>query len=275
MGVERVVWLHSHIIISHSLYPKFGCSLSDISERDYPNRNYIADSIEALDLDSYETSLQGRDNDCTVDAVLGICNERQGKPCNPRHLLVELRMDYKSTKNLSPSDIRQKDVHSRDLLKACVDRTPIDPSLCLLFDNSIIFQAERWLSRIQSEHSYANTWLVFSPLAFCNYVNVNKDFPYTPKAATIDIVSRFRANLDTPDLDILEKESQNISNYLSESRQRYEKGECIYICQCLDDTLPQLKSWVFEDENDIILHEIIIHDIEQLSKSLHNWIEDS
>lgn len=82
MGVEQVIWLHSDIIVSHSLYPNFGCSLSEISDRDYPDRRYITDPIEALDLDSYETSLRGRANDCTVDAVLGICNERQGKPCN-------------------------------------------------------------------------------------------------------------------------------------------------------------------------------------------------
>lgn len=272
MGVEQVIWLHSDIIVSHSLYPNFGCSLSKISERDYPNRNYITDPIDALDLDSYEASRHDRDNDCTVDAVLGICNERQGKPCNTRHLLVELRMDYKSVKNLSVSDIRQKDIHSRDLLNACPDRTPIDPSLCLLFDNSIIFQVDRWLSRIQSEYSYAHTWLVFSPLTFCNYINVKNEFPYTPKIATIDIIDRFKTILDTQDVEILEKEYQNIRHYLSNSRQRYEKGECSYICQCIDDSLPKLRSWVFEDENDLILHEIIIHDIEQLLKSVYNWI---
>lgn len=275
MGVEQVIWLHSDIIVSHSLYSNFGCSLSEISDRDYPNRNYITDSIEALDLDSYETSLRDRDNDCTVDAVLGICNERQGKPCNPRHLLVELRMDYTSVNTLSSSHIRQKEVHSRDLLNACVDHTPIDPSLCLLFDNSIISQVKRWLSRMQLEHTYAQSWLVFSPSTFHNHINAGAQLPYTPKPATINTINRFKAIVETQDLGALEKESQNISHYLSDSRQRYEKGECSYICQCINDSLSKLKFWSFDDEDDLILHGIIIQDIEQLLKSVHNWIENS
>lgn len=274
MGVEQVIWLHSDIIVNHSLYHNFGCSLSEISDRDYPGRNYITNPIEALDLDSYETSLRSRDNECTVDAVLGICNERQGKPCNTRHLLVELRMDYESVKNLSPSDIRQKDVHSRDLLNACADRIPIDQSLCLLFDKSIFSQAERWLSRIQSEHSYTCTWVVFSPSTFCNFVNAGKQFPYTPKLTTISIGNRFKTIAATQDLELLDKEVQNICQYLSNCRQRYEKGECSYICQCISELLPQLKAWKFDDEDYVTIYEIIMQDLEQHLRSICNWLEN-
>ncbi|MDE6026542.1 MAG: hypothetical protein K2G23_00535, partial [Muribaculaceae bacterium] len=110
---------------------------------------------------------------------------------------------------------------------------------------------------------------------FCNYVNVKNKFPYTPNAATIDIVNRIKAILDTHDLDSIEKECLNIFQYLSNCRQRYEKGECDYICHNLTELLPQLKSWEFNDENDLIVQEIIIQDIEQRLKSVNNWINNS
>jgi len=215
MGVNQTIWLHSDIIVSHSLYPDFGRTLSEISNRDYPNRNYITKTIEVLDMDSYE-AFKGGNNDCTVDAVLGICNERHGVPCRPRHLLVELRMGYTNVNNLSPSQIRQKDCHSRDLLNACIDHTPIDSSLCLLFDQSIIHQAERWLYRTQMEHQYAKTWIVFSPSTFCNYINADKEFPHTPKQETIDIGNRFAETITTQNLEILNNEFQ-CSNYSADT----------------------------------------------------------
>lgn len=273
MGAEQLIWLHSDIIVSHSLYPDFGCSLSTISNRDYPNRNYITEPIDAIDLDSYETSLRGRNNDCTVDAVLGICNERQGKPCNKRHLLVELRMDYTNVNNLSATHIKQKDEHSRYLLSSCDDCVPIDLSLCLMFDQSILSQAERWLSRMQSEHSYTNSWLVFSSSTFCNYINAGKQLPYTPRHTTIMACNRFKTIGNTQNIETLDKETQNILRYLSDCRQRYEKGECSYICQCISDSLSQLKLWKFDDEDDIIVYEIIIEDIERHLQSVYNWLE--
>lgn len=183
-------------------------------------------------------------------------------------------MDYKSAKNLSSSDIRQKDVHSRDLLNACVDHTPIDQSLCLLFDKSIFSQVERWLNRIQSEHSYTRTWIVFSPSTFCNFVNAGKQFPYTPTPTTIGIGNRFKIIAGTQDLEILDKEVLNICQYLSTCRERYEKGECSYICQCISDSLPQLKTWKFNDADDADLYEIIMQDIEQHLRSINNWIKN-
>lgn len=274
MGVERLIWLHSGIIVSHSLYPRFGRSLSAISDRDYPNRIYITEPIEAIDLDSYEKSLPGGNNDCTVDAVVGICNERQGRTCNERHLLVELRMGYKNVDNLSSLQIKQKDDHSRVLLNGCPDGTPIDPSLCLLFDPSIVNQAENRVSRMRGEYTYARNWLVFSPTTFCNHVNAGREIPYTPKAKTIGICERFKAIGDAQDWATLDKESQAVFDYLSECETRYEKGECSYICQSIDDLLPQLKSWQFEDEDDRDYYETVIEDIERRLQNAINRLEN-
>lgn len=271
MGAENLIWIHSEIIVTHSLYPHFGCLLSEISDRDYPGRSYIKEDIEALDLDAYETSLPNSHNDCTVDAVVGICNERQGTPCNSRHLLVELRMDYRNVDNLSVSNIRQKDVHSRELLMGCPDNTPIDRSLCLVFDPSIISQAERWLNRISLQHTYARYWLTFSPDTLCNYVNAGKQIPYTPKAETIQIGDRFVGIATTSNLERLEEEYEKMRDYLSNCRNRYEKGECKYLCQRIAESLDKLKSWDFSKEDDKDIYEILIEDIERLLISYNNW----
>lgn len=271
MGAENLIWPHSDIIVTHSLYSHFGCSLSEISDRDYPGKSYIKEDIKALDLDSYETSLPNSQNDCTVDGVVGICNERQGSPCNGRHLLVELRMDYRNVENLSVSGIRQKDVHSRDLLIACPDHTPIDRSLCLVFDPSIIFQAERWVNRIKLQYTYAEYWIAFSPSTFCNHINAGKQIPYSPKHQTIQMGDRFDAIAATNSLDRLEEGYDCVRDYLTDCRNRYEKGECNYLCRRISETLDRLKSWNFSEDDDKDLHKILIEDIEGLLESYANW----
>lgn len=142
----------------------------------------------------------------------------------------------------------------------------------MLFDQSILSQVERWLSRMQSEHSYTRMWMVFSPSTFCNFVNSNKQIPYTPRPATKDIGERLKKIENTIDLNDLEKEYQNIFQYISICRQRYEKGECGYICQCINNSLPKLRAWEFDDTDDVVLYETVIQDIERLLKSTSNWI---
>ena len=47
-------------------------TLNDICERDY-GKPYFADSVECLDLDRYETTLDG-DNSATMDTSVGIAD---------------------------------------------------------------------------------------------------------------------------------------------------------------------------------------------------------
>ena len=105
------IWHFPDVIIGHSLSQKFGSSLKEISDRDYADKGYFECDIPAIDIDSYEVSLHG-DNQRTVDAAIGICNERQGLPVNERLLLVELRMNYKNVDNLSISTLSEKEAHS-------------------------------------------------------------------------------------------------------------------------------------------------------------------
>lgn len=270
MVAENMIWHHSQVVTEHSLYRNFGCELSEISERDYPGRNYITHEIPALDMDSYETSLKGN-NDCTVDAVVGICNERQNIVVRGRHLLVELRMNYINMDNLSVAEINQKNVHTRDLLKACVDNIPVDPTLCLLFDNSVENQAVSWVSRKKSEFKFTSNWFSFSPTTFCNYINAGKPRPYTPRPETVQAAGRFMSQAAKNDLELLDKEFMYIRGYMDNCRLRYEKGECEYLIDSIVEGIGRFNKDLLKEE-DVDLYEIIKDDVQSLINSVKNWL---
>lgn len=273
MGAEGLIWHYPEAVVRHSLYAECGSTLSAISDRDYPGRDYIKEDIQALDMDSYECSLGG-DNDCTVDAVVGICNERQGRAVSVRHLLVELRMDYTNVYNLSFSDIKRKDSHTRDLLRACRDAHATDESLCLLFDKSVVSQAERWLGRIRMEHNAASAWLVLSPAAFCSHINAGNAMPYTPRPETIAAGQRFVTAVSSGSVDVLESEFQKLRDCIYTCRRRYEMGECNYLLACLQDGIGRFDVGAEAADDDLILFEIIKEDIDRLLKSFGGWINE-
>lgn len=272
-----MIWLDNDLITGHSLYSGYGRPLSYIFDRDSRKKNYIKESIEAIDLDSYEMFVTGASgqHDRTVDAVIGICNERQGLPCNKRLLLLELRMKYKTTDNLSATQINEKDSHSRDLLNECPDGTAIDSSICLLFDPSIISQAESWNSRIQKEGDNARTWLVFSPSSLCNYVNAGRQMPYTPRQETINAMNRMIVAFNPQDFTQLEDQFKVFRRYLTECRNRYEIGECRYLFEGMSVLLAKLKDCVVEDPERNIERVIFIEDFETLMRSYRSWLDST
>jgi len=133
---------------AHSLSRQCASTLNTVSERDYPGHNYFNQSIECLDMDSYERSQANGSEDNTVDAVIGISNYRNNRIINPRLLLVELRMGYSSTKNLSKTQFERKVTHTRDLLGS---ECSINPNSVFVFNNNFAPQAKHWLSARQQE----------------------------------------------------------------------------------------------------------------------------
>lgn len=107
--MDRVRVLNNKIIEGHSIYQKYGTTLYDLSKKDYPNKNYFAlhRNIKCISLDAYEASISG-DNDKTMDAAIGTNFFSNGRNSSPQLLLVELRMGYKSTNNLSMSKMLSK-----------------------------------------------------------------------------------------------------------------------------------------------------------------------
>ena len=76
------------------------CCLKDLNFlciRDY-GESFFENEVVCLDLDAYESSCVG-ENKPTIDAAIGIADYQNNRTSSDRHLLVELRFGYKSTKN--------------------------------------------------------------------------------------------------------------------------------------------------------------------------------
>lgn len=105
MGWNEQLAYANDIIRKIKLFPKYGTELESISERDYfPNR-YFVKHILCLDMDKYESENAKGDANKTVDAVIGIRSYNGHELEAPRMLLIELRMNYKSPKNLTTASL--------------------------------------------------------------------------------------------------------------------------------------------------------------------------
>ena len=96
---------------AHRLYASWGSSLVAIAARDYPGKNYFSEGIAALDLDAYEAGHAKGDKGKTVDAVIGVADYRE-RISNRRLQLIELRLGYGSSDNLSSRELNGKISHS-------------------------------------------------------------------------------------------------------------------------------------------------------------------
>ena len=100
-------WIYNNSVVEkHSLYPLCNSTLNEVSNRDYPNTNYFNPNIKCLDMDTYEKNILRKSYaNHTADAVIGISTYENNQELNPRLLLIELRIGYESTSNLSKTEI--------------------------------------------------------------------------------------------------------------------------------------------------------------------------
>lgn len=236
MAGNVVVWHFPSAVTGHSLARGFLSSLKEISDRDYPGKNYFKHDIPALDIDRYEVSREGS-NQKTADAVVGICNRRQEKPVNGRLLMVELRMNYRNVENLSVSALSGKESHTRDILHGCPDDVLVDLTYCLVFDPGLEELATRWLFRQQRANSRLNAWKSFSPEKFCNYINAGVELSPDPKEETIILGERLKHAAEKSDVDLLEAEWDAVREYMTLCGLRYELIECRYLSDVIKEAL--------------------------------------
>lgn len=104
------------IIVSHLIAKHCLCLLDEVSQRDYNKVGIFSNKIKCLALDDYETKFCGGSKDNTMDAAVGISDYQNNRKVNHRLLLVELRLDYQSSRNLEKSSLVRKIKHSKDLL---------------------------------------------------------------------------------------------------------------------------------------------------------------
>ena len=221
--------IYSHSIIEeHTLYRSSPSTLSRVSDKDYPGKNYFSMDIPCIDLDAYEESRSG-ENDCTVDAVIGVADYLNNRAGAPSLALVELRMKYKSASNLDFTKISRKVQHSRNLLAGGT----IHNKDYFIFTADVAAPAVYVFKSHRQTHPNLKNAEPISVEGFKNLIKNIEDYPYQPINSAAQIwaslsVSDFAALVDLLDYWLGQSQTYKI---------RYDLREARHILEVMNDFL--------------------------------------
>lgn len=174
--MEALVY-NNDILSKHSLYDHCASTLNDVSERDYPGKNYFDPQIACLDMDTYETSISHGNAGSTTDAVIGVSTCENKTMSQHRLMLVELRMKSQSAETLSKGDLESKVTHTRNLLDS---ELTIEHENIFVFTEIVAPQARHKIDSWKHEGGLATSFKAYSVKDFRNNVKSIDDMPYTP-----------------------------------------------------------------------------------------------
>lgn len=172
-------WIYNNKIVrEHSLFRFCGSTLNDVSDKDYKGKYKFNPDIECLDIDEFEKNVQRKQQSFhTGDAVIGISAYENNRGINPRLMVVELRMGYVNTSNLSKQDMEAKVTYTKSLLGG---EKPISRESIFIFNNSFIEQARSWFDRNSRTGGELRNCIPVSVSDFSVKVKSKSDFPYVP-----------------------------------------------------------------------------------------------
>lgn len=149
------------VLQGHAMYARYHRPLPVISLKDYPHDTYFQSrpDIDGIDIDQFEIDRAIADRDMTMDAMVGVANYSNNRPVNNRLLLLELRMDYDSTKHLRHSKLHGKINHTRATIGTSVR---VDEDNVFVFRNDVAEQAKKWMFATSQEYSDAKSWVAVS-----------------------------------------------------------------------------------------------------------------
>lgn len=163
------------IVTGHCFAGRFLSDLDSLCQRDYGNV-FFGKSVSCLDMDAVEQSNHGI-QDCTMDAATGIADYRNGNVSNDRFLLVELRLDYKSTANFDYSNMSRKVSHTKDLLSGSI----MDSTFYFVFNDNLWQRAQSDFDRRSRSNKEYRTWKAVSPQSFFDDIKFKQDLPFVPE----------------------------------------------------------------------------------------------
>lgn len=155
------------------LAPDFLTDLNDLCRRDY-EKTCFSSTVSCLDLDAYETSCRRDHKDYTVDAAVGVADFGNNRESSPRHLLIELRLGYTSTRHIGVEEMKRKVHHSREIL---VPETT-DSQVCFLYEERVAPQAKSYFGRFRRQDKEIRNWKAMSPGDFMHFVSDKDAQPY-------------------------------------------------------------------------------------------------
>lgn len=273
MGSKANWWNCPEIVETIPFPSRYKTTLEILALADYEHEKYFKDTIiPALDIDGYEKERTKKgENQRTVDAFIGICNEREGKKVNQRLLPVELRMKYKTERHLDADKLQEKLSHSSFLVKNIDERITIDSAYSLIFDESVIQLMTGWLERIKRAKTKVRQWQALSPEGLCNYINLGTEFPYTPRKEGKEISERIESIIKEQNIKAIEEMWPEIRQYIETCDRKYLHGECRYLASKLSEVIKIIgMGFQQQDEEENLMLELLKEDIEDVVK---HWIE--
>lgn len=186
------------VIKRHHIYAVCHNTLHAVSKRDYPRDEFFDTRIECLDMDKYESEQAKGEKGMTMDAAIGICKHENNKFVDSKILLVELRMGYRSPKNIHASELLQKVSHTKDLLGMDID---IMGLYLFVFRKNVIEQMKRRFKEEALEHNHFKVCWAISTEEFGNMVKAKEDYPYTPITDIDEMLQILRSKLSDNELE--------------------------------------------------------------------------
>lgn len=227
------------VLRQHPFYGAYHKSLHDISKKDYPNDSYFRTDVDGIDLDQYEIDRAIANRDMTMDAVIGVADYANNRVVNSRLLLVELRMDYDSTKGLHHSSLHGKITHSRAAIGTSVR---VDEENVFVFRKDVAEQAKKWMFGTAKEYSEAEKWVAVSTDELDNLLQSQADMPYQPETdmsqSDADMVNKIAAK----DFDGLLEHIAYWDSRAEGFRVQYKHQEESHIKNHLHDAWQQIKT---------------------------------
>ena len=217
------------------LAPTYLTDLNAICYRDY-EESLFQSSIICLDLDKYETACAG-ENDATMDAATGIADYINNRVSFPRHLLVELRLGYESLSSIDLSKMKQKVVHSRDILSP----EPVNERVVFIFKPHVAPLARNRFSRLSRQDKDLGNWDIMCVDEFSGYIRDISEFPYVPE----NDLDSIRTNLKSKYLSGGFNEIDNLLLYwktqVEKYKLHYKNDECKVIANVIVDFLNTIR----------------------------------
>lgn len=166
------------IVNAHEQSKGFKTTLAAVSIRDY-NQDYgFSDQVSAIDVDTWETSMSGK-NDKTMDAAIGIADYTNNSKRASRFLLVELRMKYTGQAlNSKTSDMKSKSEHTRGMLVG----DSVDERSFFIFNNSVAPCVKRRISSEAKVDKSLDKWQIVTPKEFVALFQFEENLPYKPES---------------------------------------------------------------------------------------------
>lgn len=136
----------------------------------------FSDSVLAIDLDNYESSLSGA-NHKTMDSCIGVSEYLNGRETCKRLLLIEFRLNYTNkAKNSTVDDMKRKDAHSRGLLSGNV----VDEKSYFVFEENVAPIKKNEISRKSKTDTSLMKWEITSPDKLQKEILFKANCPYIP-----------------------------------------------------------------------------------------------